>query len=105
MNRTEHLLWLISEECNEVGQRASKAARFALDEIQPGQPLDNADRIMQEWYDLRAVMEMMVEEGLLKPWANERETIDAKKAKVEKFLGYSAACGTLSTTAQPDVVS
>ena len=101
MNRTEHLLWLVSEECNEVGQRASKAARFALAEVQPGQPLSNADRILQEWYDLKAVMEMMVDEGLLTPWANEREVIAAKKAKVEKFLGYSAECGTLETAPKP----
>lgn len=99
MTRTEHLLWLISEECNEVGQRASKAARFRLDEIQPGQPLDNADRILQEWYDLRAIMEMLIDEGHLTPWPSERQTIDAKKAKVEKFLQYSAACGTLTVEA------
>lgn len=95
MNRKEYLLWLVSEECNEVGQRASKAARFALSEVQPGQPLSNAERIVQEWYDLSAVMEMMFDEGLLAQWPNAREVIEAKKAKIEKFMGYSRACGTL----------
>lgn len=95
MNRREYLLWLISEECNEVGQRASKAARFALSEVQPGQPLSNAERIVQEWYDLSAVMEMIFDEELLAEWPNAREVIEAKKAKIEKFMGYSQTCGTL----------
>ena len=99
MNRSEYLLWLVSEECNEVGQRASKAARFALSEVQPGQPLSNAERIVQEWYDLTAVMEMMFNEKLLAEWPNAREVIQAKKAKIEKFMGYSQDCGTLEKPA------
>lgn len=97
MNRVEHLLWVLAEECNEVAQRASKAARFGLQEVQPGQGLSNAERIMGEYADLQAAVEMLIEEGAL-PEGDLRRQIDMKKAKVEKFLLYSAECGTLEAT-------
>lgn len=78
------------EECNEVAQRASKALRFGLSEVQPGQPLANAERIRQEFADLCGVYELI---GLNSP---SRAHINAKKIKVRKFLDYSAECGTLS---------
>ncbi len=34
MTRTEHLLFILAEECAEVAQRCSKAARFTLKERQ-----------------------------------------------------------------------
>lgn len=96
MNRTEHLLWISAEECSEVAQRASKAARFGLDEIQPGQDLDNRQRILYEFADLCGVLEMLNEgcriEEVVKGL---RSQIDKKKDKVEKFLAYSELCGTL----------
>lgn len=93
MNRVEHLLTKLSEECNEVGQRASKAALFGLHEVQPGQQLNNADRIVEEYADMLGVMEMLVEEGhIAMPDLTSRK--EAKKAKVEKFILYAKQCGT-----------
>jgi hypothetical protein len=92
MNRTEHLLWVLAEECAEVAQRASKAARFGLDEVQPGQALTNEERLWQEMCDLCAVGEMLI--SLRGQGGLNRGDVDAKKAKVEKFLLYSAECGT-----------
>lgn len=103
MKRFEHLLWVLSEECNEVGQRASKAARFGLQEIEPGQTLNNAERIIGEYADLAAAFEMLTEEGYLPP-AFLRELIDAKKVKVERFLRYSQLCGTLTPECLAPVV-
>ena len=40
MNLHQFLSDLLQEECNEVGQRASKLSRFGYDEIQPGQSLN-----------------------------------------------------------------
>lgn len=94
MNRREHLLSIVSEECAEIAQRASKAARFGLGEIQYGQDQNNAQRLVAEYADLRGVIELLEEDGhLVIP--DLRPLIDAKKAKVEKFLLYSAECGTL----------
>lgn len=90
MTRTEHLLWMLAEECAEVAQRASKAARFGLSEVQPGQLQTNAERITYELNDLVAVADM-----LLSPDWMDDNAINAKQAKVEKFLEYSAQCGTL----------
>lgn len=95
MNRKEHLLVCLAEECAEVAQRVSKALRFSLSEIQPGQDLTNEERINQEFHDLIAVVEMLFDEGVIiaSPLPH---VIDAKKAKVEKFLLHAAANGTIS---------
>lgn len=99
MTRTEYLLTCMAEECNEVAQRASKALRFGLHEVQPGQELTNAARIIQEWVDLVAVVEfMLADEGILnlKSFAGNFDSmILAKKEKVEKFMAYSKELGTL----------
>jgi len=42
LNRAEYLLSVLAEECCEVAQRATKAQRFGLREIQPDQPFNNA---------------------------------------------------------------
>jgi hypothetical protein len=99
MNRIEHLLTTLAEECVEVAQRATKALRFGLDEVQPGQKLTNAQRINVEVTDLFAVLEMLAAEkcgvrGCDDRWSD-RLTISRKKEKVEVFLRYSAECGTL----------
>lgn len=97
MNRTEHLLSILAEECAEVAQRCSKAARFGLAEVQPGQALTNMDRILREWADATAGMEMLMEAAQIAEPAGWRDLVLAKKAKVEQFLAYSAQCGTLSS--------
>jgi hypothetical protein len=94
LNRTEHLLTIAAEECAEVAQRIAKALRFGLHEIQPGQTLTNAQRIMAEYHDLQAVIEMLQDDGSL-PKKYSLAQIMAKMAKVEHYLKLSAECGTL----------
>jgi len=94
MNRTEHLLWCLAEECCEVAHRASKAARFGINEIQSGQDKTNQQRLVGEIHDLLSVVGMLVQDGIIAE-PNDRTAIDAKKDKVEKFLKYSMECGTL----------
>lgn len=94
MNRAEHLFSILAEECSEVAQRASKVNRFGVREVQPGQVLDNSDRLICEWADLQAVMEMLQAEGFVR--ITDLTYMKAsKKAKVEKFLKYSEEQGTL----------
>ena len=59
------LLTILAEECCEVGQRVSKALRFGIKEIQPGQDLTNAERIMEELGDIFAVMELLEKQGII----------------------------------------
>lgn len=93
MTRTEHLLVILMEECNEVAQRASKALRFGLGEVQPGQPHTNAERVTKEMSDLYAVFTMLAWENSVPPI--QFADMLAKREKVGKFLGYSGACGTV----------
>lgn len=93
MTRKEHLLVILMEECAEVSKEASKALRFGLEDVEPGQEATNADRLAGELCDLRAAIEMLEDfvdiveppEGRLR-----------KKAKVERFLEYSKSVGALS---------
>lgn len=93
MTQNEHLLTILAEECIEVAHRITKALRFGLHEVEPGQPLNNGQRIHQEFQDVLAMAEM------LNPVMREfymPDGVDAKKAKVRKFLEYSRQCGTLT---------
>jgi hypothetical protein len=96
MTRQEHLLTILGEEAVEVAKRCSKALRFGLDEVQPGQELDNQERLIEEVNDMAAVLQMLQAEGLLPSPLTDDRMIEAKRAKVEHFLEYSKQCGTLS---------
>lgn len=96
MNRTEHLLTCLAEECDEVGQRVAKALRFGLREVQPGQPLTNGDRILEELRDLFAVAEILAGEGVIGWCMPDRLEVNAKLAKIERFMAISRREGVLS---------
>lgn len=88
MNETEHLLTVLSEECAEVAQRACKAARFGLSEIQPGQSEDNKRRLERELADLMATADLL---GL----TVRDEDKAAKLEKLKTFMDYARQVGTL----------
>ena len=92
MNRTEHLLIILAEECAEVAQRASKAVRFGMEEVRPGSTEHNARGIEREMGDLMAVFEMLG----LRIWEDDK---DAKIARVKKYMEYSRQLGTLDREA------
>jgi len=94
MTREDQLLIVMSEECNEVGQRISKALRFGLKEKQKGQDEDNAQRIIYEFSDLIAVYEMLRDEGSLPSVTT--YNLNVKKERVEKYLKLSEAQGRLT---------
>jgi hypothetical protein len=93
MTREEHLLDILIEECAEVIQRATKAKRFGLTEVQPDQPLTNIQRIVYELNDVVAVADMLLETEWIDPAA-----LVTKCGKVEKYLAYSKECGTLTVS-------
>lgn len=102
MTTPEMLTTIAMEECAEVSQRLSKALRFGMEESQAqaghgvtgaaDESLTNSERIMIEFHDLVAVMEMMG----LHPRSLDDEMILAKKQKVAGFLNYSIKCGALT---------
>ena len=95
MNLQEHLLTIASEECSEVAHRISKAKRFGLTEIQAGQDLTNAERIVYEYSQLHAMIMMMYDMDML-PQIINMAHVDEKLVKVEKWLEYSRLQGTLT---------
>jgi hypothetical protein len=97
MNRTEHLLTCLAEECAEVAQRVSKALRFGLSEVQPGQELTNAERINLELDDLISVACILQTERVLPSGGPPtEEATQAKRAKIENFMAISRKRGVLS---------
>lgn len=84
----DHVLTILAEEAVEVAQRATKAIRFGLEEIQPGQADDNKRRLERELADLMAVA------GLLGLEVREEDKA-AKLRKVDAFMAYSRSKGKL----------
>ena len=95
MNRAEHLLSCLAEECAEVAQRVSKALRFGLDEVQPGQSLTNAARIVEELNDLAAVAIILRDAGIIPLVDTSLEVVATKLAKIERFMSISREQGAL----------
>ena len=89
MNKIEHLLTKLIEESAEVTKEACKAAIFGMDDVMPGQPLTNRERILKELNDLWAVVEMLDLQQV------DRATIEAKKEKVRTYMDYAESIGTL----------
>lgn len=94
MNRQEHLLTILSEECGEIAKEISKGLRFGLDDHHPTQVGTNAEKINLEYNDLVAVFEMLNDEGILEVKLDP-ELIKRKKERVEKYLLYAKERGTL----------
>jgi NTP pyrophosphatase (non-canonical NTP hydrolase) len=79
------LLTVLMEECAEVTQRASKALRFGLAEVQPGQPDSNAERIADELGDLIGVVDRLEMLEVLAP-ARIDSARRRKRLKLYKYL-------------------
>ncbi len=96
MNRCEHLLTCLAEECTEVGQRVSKALRFGLSEVQNGHALSNAERIVDELEDLIAVASILEAEGIIADFQPSEVRVADKRARIERFMAISRQQGVLS---------
>lgn len=84
-DREREIITILVEECAEVQQRATKALRFGIEEIQPGQMMTNAQRLAAEVGDMLEMVEILVAMGVL-----DRAEIDfgrgAKKRQLARFL-------------------
>ena len=90
----DHLMLTLAEECAEVIQRVTKAQRWGLREIQPGQELNNEQRIRYELNDLYAVIDLLYERQGVELFRDNEQVI-AKKAKVLHFMDYARQIGEL----------
>lgn len=101
MNRLDYILNQLAQECNEIGQVASKAALFGLDSVHPGKPElgTNIQRMREELTDLLALFEMVDRETggeFGKTDRNDAVAMTAKLRKVEKYMGFSREIGKLT---------
>lgn len=94
MNRQEHLLIILAEECGEVIHEVTKSLRFGLDDYWKDNPT-NKIKLSQELGDLFGVYRMLINEKIIDE-PSYSSTID-KEQKVEKWLLYSKQKGTLTT--------
>ncbi len=109
MNRTEHLLVCLAEECAEVTKEVTKILRFGMNDkpIQSlgGNELEpNSVRLQQEIIDVITLIDMIADEDDVLPLfnrpyndeGNEFESMmAAKREKVEKYIKYAREKGTI----------
>ena len=88
MTDEQHLLILLAEECSELSKACIKAARFGMENGEPGQALSNVDRIVDELTDVVAVAEMLdITYSVSK--------VHNKQVKVQKMMRISRKLGML----------
>ena len=92
MNITQHLLIKLSEECSEISKEALKAVQFGLGNHHPDETRTNNDKLISEFNDLFAIIEMLNDR--LECIEN-RASIENKKRKVIKFMKVSVELGLL----------
>ncbi|TLP41073.1 MazG nucleotide pyrophosphohydrolase domain-containing protein [Arcobacter arenosus] len=94
MNREQHYLLKLSEECSEVAKECSKAILFGLDDFEPNQTLSNQEKIENELADLLSVMNELVNMGKLDKSKIFQASKRIKKAiKVDKYFQISCELG------------
>jgi hypothetical protein len=92
LSKLQYLLTKLAEESSEVAQIALKTQQFGLDEVMPGQELTNFQRCWMELDDLRAVVELLNANHAF-GYTPDYEQIEAKKAKIAKYVAYSIHLG------------
>jgi len=90
MDKRQHLLIKLGEECNEIGKVVSKSLLFGLGNGHPDRRKSNKEDLCNELNDLFAVVEMLYE---FIEWRIDRGAVQLKKAKVERYLAYSRELG------------
>lgn len=99
MNTTENLLVTVMEEAGELVQDVSKVLRFGLTCYHPADATKetNEQRMLTEYYQLIAVMEMLFESGAIRCMAPEDiEMIKSlKRQKVAEYQRVSHQLGKI----------
>lgn len=85
MNRTQHLLSKLAEECSEVAQIAIKTALFGMDDVWPPFNITNLKRIHAELNDIMAIIDMLNKESGLS-YTRDETAILSKKERVNFSL-------------------
>lgn len=103
MNKVEHILTCLAEECGEVAKEVHKSLRFGLDDkltTNPDGPRGsdgptNREKLAQELNDLMGVVSMLVEEGVLPDNWSSPKLHQNKAVKVKQYMRYAERVGAL----------
>jgi cell division GTPase FtsZ len=95
VNRVDHLLVVLAEEAAEVAKEATKCLRFGPHESEGEFYSTNAERVVEEFNDLYAIMIMLQNEGVLQGKIIRARLLKLKKDSFEKALLWSKDCGRL----------
>jgi len=95
MNREQHLLIKLMEECAEVSKLVSKSLIFGLDDHHPDRSSTNKEEICHELNDLYAVVEML--SPYLDFFVPDPVAMEEKKDKVNHYIKYSQHKGITQT--------
>ncbi len=98
MTLIQYLCQLLSEECSELSQRASKLSRFGWDEVQPGQELNNFERLMGEKVDVTVIYSLLLEAISQTDEYVSIKGIEQQRKhhKILEFSRLSVKCGQIS---------
>lgn len=94
MNKREHLLACLAEECSEIQKCACKTLRFGENDHYPDCKNTNIEELAYELDDLIGVVQLLEEEGVIPKWGN-NQRIEDKKNKVKKYMEYAKQSGAL----------
>lgn len=92
----DEIVWVLGQiitAAARAGVRASKALRFGVSEVQPGQQHSNAYRLGSELGDLLKVMNLLIERDII-PMEAVESAFAEKDAKLRKFLQSQAPAPT-----------
>lgn len=96
MTRQQYLLVKVAEECSEMTKRATKIICFGADE-QYDKNDANYKRLLYEYNDLVATMELLKKDGIFKEFDEliDPERIISKQDKIERYMKVSKERGLL----------
>lgn len=95
MNNVENICVVVMEECSEIQKAVSKSMRFGFDNYNPETPeKTNAYEILEEYYQLQSVMEMLIDNAIGNLSEEEISNIKNKKiVKVKEYCNLSKNLG------------
>lgn len=115
MSPQEHITVCASEEANEVAEIAfelgriamkfskdlHKALRFGFTDTDPVSGKTKIEMLTDEINDLQGCIELLQDSGIELPSLFNRIAIDAKKAKVKRYMGIAEELGTIKKDTIP----
>lgn len=86
--RLDYMLFCLQEECSEVQKVASKMARFGHLSVGPDTSLNNMELMRDEVHDILGAYLLVCKElGI--DMVIDKEKIEAKTKRIERFMQYS----------------